>query len=216
MRIFALVLLAAVCAFTLPAGAATMQATDDAIVITGKFTTGDDVQFAELLKAHPSVKVVILYDSPGGNGMMMQRITAEIRSKLLATGVAGYCNSACAMIFLSGTQRYFTDLLPLDRTWIGFHGSYRPDGNLAREERLHMIAGMIATETAGKADPALVQRWTHLPKSSMMRFMYPGADGAPTAATVFLCDSGTCSPVPGYDALKMGIITTTQILHVAQ
>lgn len=216
MRIVAILLVAAVFACASRAGAATMQATDDAIVITGKFTVGDDVQFAELLKAHPAVKVVILYDSPGGNGTMMQRITSEIRAKLLATGVAGYCASACAMIFLSGTQRYFTDLAPLDRTWIAFHGSYRSDGNLAREERLHMIAGMIATETGGKADPALVQRWTHLPKTSVMRFTYPGADGTPQTPTVFECSNGNCSPVPGYDALKMGIITTTQILHVAQ
>lgn len=193
-----------------------MQATDDAIVITGKFTPGDDVQFAELLKSHPTAKAVILYDSPGGNGMMMQRITQAIRSNLLVTGVAGYCNSACAMIFLSGTQRYFTDLLPMERTWIGFHGSYRSDGNLAREQRLRIIAGMIDTETGGKADPALVQRWTHLPESSTIRFTYPGTNGAPKTPTVFECDNGKCTPLPGYDALKMGIITTTQILHVAQ
>jgi hypothetical protein len=198
------------------AAAATMQASSDCVVITGKIELGDDVQLAGLLKSHPGVQAIVLYDSPGGNGTMMQRITQIIRSNNLATGVAGYCISACAMIFLSGVQRYFTDLVPLQRTFLGFHGSYGPAGALASPERLRMISGMIQTETGGKADSALVFRWTHLPQDSTMRFMYPGADGAPKDPTVFQCEQGRCAPVAGYDAFKMGIITSTQILHVQQ
>lgn len=201
-----------------------MLATSDAITISGPIVRGDDVQLSTLLAANPSVKAIILYDSPGGDGLTMQRISGIIRGDLLATGVAGYCNSACAMIFLSGVQRYFTDMVPLDETSLGFHGSYTDSGTLTPERRLRMIAGMIATETAGKADPALVQRWTHLPENRTMRFTYPALNRSSSQATVFDCpvprrnlaDYGACTPVPGYDAFTMGIITSTTILHVTQ
>jgi hypothetical protein len=127
------------------------------------------------------------------------------------------------MVFLSGAQRYFADIVPVQDTSIGFHGSYEPDGSLASERRLTMIAALIADETGGKADPTLVSHWLHFPtQRSLVRFSYPGADGTPDHATVFECsgeqrsptDYGSCTPVAGHDALTMGIITSTQILHV--
>ncbi len=84
-----------------------------------------------------------------------------------------------------------------------------------------MIAGMIMDETGGKADAALVQHWTHLPSPGMtVRFAYPG--DPPKGVTVFECaghrrslsDYSTCTPVPGHDALSMGIITSVKILHL--
>ncbi len=86
-----------------------------------------------------------------------------------------------------------------------------------------MIAGMIADETGGKADPTLVAHWLHFPtRRSLVRFSYPGADGKPQHPTVFECSGGqryptdysTCTPIAGHDALDMGIITSTQVLHV--
>ena len=206
------------------ASAATMQASGEAIILTGRIMQGDDMQLDRLLSTNPSVKVVILYDSPGGDGMMMQHISAAIRGHLLATAVAGYCNSACAMIFLSGVQRYFTDLVPIEDTSLGFHGSYFPDGRLTPERRLKMIAGMVASETDGKANPTLVQRWTHLPRDYMVRFTYPGDGGTPKQTTVFECpanrrtlsDYSACTPLPGYDAVTDGIVTSAHVLHVAQ
>jgi hypothetical protein len=205
------------------ASAATMRAFDTYILVYGQFVTGDDQTFADLLKSNPSITTVVLYDSPGGNGFVMQRMSAMIRAHKLSTGVAGNCTSACAMIFLSGVQRYFTDFIPVDQTSIGFHGSYKPDGTLAAERRLTMIAGMVENETGGKADPALVQHWLHFQeRRSLVRFSYPGADGKPDHPTVFECDGGqhyptdygSCTPINGHDALSMGIITSTQILHI--
>jgi hypothetical protein len=204
------------------AAAATMTVYSDHVIVSGQFVRGDDEQFAEILKANPDLKTVILYDSPGGNGFVMQRMSALIRGHGLVTGVAGYCISACAMIFLSGVQRYFTDMVPVQNTSLGFHGSYRPDGTLAPETRLQMIKGMIMDETGGKADPALVDHWTHLDSErSTVRFTYPGTDGTPKGTTVYECsgqgrfpDYRSCTPLAGHDALSMGIITSTSILHV--
>lgn len=222
MRVYVIVLLAFVFCMS-SASAATMRVVDDYILVSGKFVQGDAETFASLLKDNPDISEVVLYDSPGGNGTVMQRMSALIRTHKMTTGVAGNCASACAMIFLSGVQRYFTDLVPVGETDLAFHGSYRPDGELASEQRLSMIAGMIADETGGKADPTLVNRWTHFSAPRfLMRFTYPGAS-ASSRPSVFECSGGQrfptdyspCTPVTGHDALSMGIITSTQVLHIA-
>jgi hypothetical protein len=207
-----------------PVLAATMRAGGTTqIIISGPFVPGDIEQFKTLLKDNPDINAVILYDSPGGDGTVMQGLSAIIRGRKLSTGVAGNCASACAMIFLSGVQRYFTDLVPTSDTSLGFHGSYESGGALAPESRLQMIKGMIRKETGGKADTALVDRWTHFyPRNHFMRFAYPGKDGLPKGPTVFECDGSQrgptdyapCQPIPGKDALSMGIITSTQLLQV--
>jgi hypothetical protein len=203
--------------------AATMRVAAPVIVISGRFEPGDAATFGDLLKNNPSITTVVLYDSPGGNGTVMQRMSAMIRGHKLSTAVAGNCVSACAMIFLSGVQRYFADIVPVQDTSIGFHGSYLPDGTLTPERRLTMLAGMVESETGGKADPALVRHWLHFEsRRSLVRFSYPGQDGKPDHPTVFECSGGqryptdysACTPIPDHDALSMGIITTTQVLHI--
>ena len=207
-----------------PAAAATMRvAGTTQIIISGAILRSDTDQFMTLLAANPDINAVVLFDSPGGDGLTMQRLSAIIRRRKFSTAVAGNCASACAMIFLSGAQRYFSNLVPIGETSIGFHGSYEADGSLAPEGRLQMLKSMILDETGGKARADLVDRWTHFyPKNQFMRFSYPGADGAPAGPTVFECngqqrgptDYASCHPIPGVTALSMGIITSTQLLQV--
>jgi hypothetical protein len=126
------------------------------------------------------------------------------------------------MVFLSGSQRSFSDGEPLDSTSLGFHGSY-VQGTLAGENRLQFLESLVETETDGKADPALVGHWLHLSdRRDTVRFRYPGPDGAPKMATVFDCEGpapnrgnyDACTPIPGPNAISMGIITSTHIVHV--
>jgi hypothetical protein len=182
----------------------------------------DGDQFAQLLQAHSSVTTVVLWDSPGGSAAANAALTGMIQMHKLNTAVAGYCVSACAMVFLSGNERNFSDGESLDMTSLGFHGSY-VDGTLARESRLQFLEGLVETETGGKADSTLVERWLHFAdQRETLRFRYPGSDGAPQSATVFDCqgpgpnrgDYDACTPVAGPNALSMGIITSTRIVHV--
>ena len=188
------------------------------IVISGPIEPGDVDQFMSLLHQFPEINTVILYDSPGGSGNVMQRLTAIIQGRKLDTAVSGNCISACAMIFLSGVHRSFANVTPVAETSIGFHGSYEPDGPLAPEPRLQMIKRMVLTETGGRADPALVERWTHFSsRNHLIRFAYPSKDGRPS---IFDCDGGqrdptdygSCTPITTGNALTMGIITTLDVL----
>ncbi len=82
-----------------------MQLYDAAIVLSGPLVSGDEGTLADMLKQNPSVTTLVLYDSPGGDGLVMQHMSAIIRGRKLATAVAGNCASACAMVFLSGVER---------------------------------------------------------------------------------------------------------------
>ncbi|HEY5230305.1 MAG TPA: hypothetical protein VIJ11_05385 [Galbitalea sp.] len=141
----------------------------------------------------------------------------------LATAVAGYCVSACAMIFLSGAKRMFSDGEPIEVTSLGYHGNYLKGGVLNQEPRLAALEATVLEETGGKADPALVERWTHFASEhETMRFRYPGPDARTTDTTVYHCSNAEpnrgnyskCEAIPGVNALTMGIITSTEIVHV--
>lgn len=202
--------------------AMTMRVAGDQAILSGRLEPSDGAQFSDLLQANSSISTVVLWNSPGGSAVANAELTATIQDRKLNTAVAGYCVSACAMVFLSGSQRYFSDGEPLDRTSLGFHGSYL-HGTLAGEKRLQFLESLVETETGGKADPSLVAHWLHLSdESQTVRFRYPGSDGSPKTATVFNCQGGGpnrgdydfCSPIAGPNALSMGIITSTQIVHV--
>ena len=203
-------------------GAMTMRVAGDQAILSGQLVRSDGEQFAELLQANPSVSTVVLWNSPGGSAPANAALTSMIQEHKLNTAVAGYCVSACAMVFLSGSQRFFSDGEPIDNTSLGFHGSYE-QGTLAPEKRLQFLENLVETETGDKADRTLVEHWLHLSdRNDTVRFRYPGADGAPKAPTVFDCNGGgpnhgnydSCTPITGPNAISMGIITSTQIFHV--
>ncbi|MGA8534108.1 MAG: hypothetical protein WB615_08370 [Candidatus Tumulicola sp.] len=203
--------------------AMTMRVAGDQAILSGRLEPSDEAQFSQVLQSNPSISTVVLWNSPGGSAAANADLTAMIQDRKLDTAVAGYCVSACAMVFLSGSQRYFSDGESLDRTSLGFHGSYL-HGTLAGEKRLQFLENLVETETEGKTDPSLVEHWLHLAdESQTVRFRYPGSDGTPKTATVFNCQGGggpnrgdydSCTPIAGPNALSMGIITSTRIVHV--
>ena len=206
-----------------PAHAMTMNVVDDQLLLSGPVVVDDPARFRALLDANPAVKTVVLSDSPGGAASANDAITDMIEAYHLDTVVTGYCVSACAMIFLSGNNRSFGDRHPLELTSLGFHGSYS-GGVLASETRLQSLKQRVLARTAGKIDPALVDRWLHFTdERNSIRFRYPGTTIPSTAPTVFFCpfqrfpNAGqydSCEPIKDIDALTAGILTSTAIVRV--
>jgi hypothetical protein len=87
------------------------------ITIEGRIEEGDEVRFAKVAK--DVTGGIVLMNSPGGEFKTGLDIARQIRAKKLNTG-ALYCASICAVMWLSGSDRYYTK-----KSSIGFHGVYR-------------------------------------------------------------------------------------------
>ena len=208
-----------------PADAMTMQVRGDQLIASGRIVPDDAAQFRTLVAANPKLKTVVLWNSPGGSASANDAITETIESGGLDTVVAGFCVSACAMIFLAGKDRSFGDLEPMRLTSLGFHASY-VGGHLAADRRLAALKARVLERTGGKIDPALVDRWLHISdERSSIRFQYPGDPAAATtsSATTYFCPLGrspnagdykNCEAIPNTSALSAGIVTSTEIVHV--
>jgi hypothetical protein len=204
------------------ADAMTMRVVGDELILSGQVVQPDIAQFTTIIQNNPAIKTVLFMNSPGGDAVANRTISTMIIEHNFNTAVAGFCVSACAMMFLSGTERYFSDGTPLVMTSLGFHGNYDVRG-LGPELRLLALKTYVLNRTGGKADPALIDQWIHYadPRNTM-RFIYPRPDAADTTPFTFHCigpranqgDYAACEPITGANALTMGIITSTQILHV--
>jgi Clp protease len=204
------------------ADAMTMRVVGDEVILSGQVVQPDIAQFTTILQNNPAIQIVLFMNSPGGDAVANRAISAMIIEHKFTTAVAGYCVSACAMLFLSGTERYFSDGTPLAMTSLGFHGNYSAAG-LGPELRLLSLKTYVLDRTGGKADPALIDQWTHYADAhNTTRFIYPRPDAADKTPFTFHClgpranqgDYSACEPIAGANALTMGIITSTQILHV--
>lgn len=89
------------------------------------FATGDVAddyrQFAAALD-NKGIERIVFVNSPGGDlwtGMQIGRLIAD---RGLNTVVAGYCISACSIMFMGGRLRTFSDTFRPALTYVGIHG----------------------------------------------------------------------------------------------
>ena len=86
----------------------------------------DMQQFREAL-SKPGVDTVAFVNSPGGDlwtGLTIGRMIAEKRLKTVA---AGFCVSACSIMFMGGRERTFSDAFRPMQTYVGIHGAHAKD-----------------------------------------------------------------------------------------
>jgi hypothetical protein len=142
------------------------------------------------------------------------------RAKGLQTAVSGYCYSSCSRMFLGGKKRSFTDDFPPEYTHVGFHGHYDDHGHLLAKEILtYGLKNWIIKYSDGKADPALVDRWIHIPVNVGMIHFYDPDLLEREGVSTFMCQ-GTepmarsvlgCEPIRK-NALDLGIVTSLAIV----
>ena len=197
-----------------------VQQKGNQLILSGPIEVGDEAGVRAALNANPSVKTLILRNSPGGDVKAAYAIGNMVREKQLRTAVSGFCNSGCSRLFLGGIERLFTDDYPADLTHVGFHGHYYTDGPMKGQLKREAVerAGLkqwIINHSDGKADPTLVERWINIPvNNGFMHFFHPGIAAARKSST-FFCEHGPipgagifgCEPI-GKNALELGIITS--------
>jgi hypothetical protein len=207
-----------------PARAMDMEIVGDQIQLSGPVVPGDFDQFQKLIKWRGfRLNVVVLRDSPGGIAGEGFRIAELIRGERMRTAVAGRCFSACALIFLGGTQRGFADDPAPGGNFVAFHGLYLMDGRLARDAEVP-TREWIVRFTDRRIDPTLVKIWGRLEnmQDAVLFFdptRFKGRDGA----SVFICRTAdaqrrrpaeqSCDPLADTDGYEQGIFTDRRVVR---
>jgi hypothetical protein len=201
-----------------PAQAMVMEAFGNQAVLSGTVYDGDYFKFLNLLRDHPDIDTVILRDSPGGNAHEGGSIDGVIMQRKLNTAVDGYCLSACAYLLLSGVERRFLEGSDEGRSFVGFHGTYTGTvTSLGPIDQASVWENQrwIYAHTDGKADKALVERWTTLRSPNGLIYFYDSARiKTRDRVSIFLCQGNEqrmpidCERIAGTDGYEQGIFTS--------
>ena len=106
------------------ASAMEMHVSGDQLILGGFIEVQDYDKFIRTIT--PSVRTVVLTNSPGGVRLVGQHIAQEIRRRGLSTVAQGSCVSACANLFLGGVERRLAN----SASFLAFHSNYtNPSGN---------------------------------------------------------------------------------------
>ena len=195
---------------------------DKQLILTGRIVGDEPSKVREALAKSPEIDTVILRNSPGGNAAAGYEVGQLLRERGLRTAVSGFCYSSCSRMFLGGRTRYFTDDYPAERTEIGFHGHYYPNGRLnANLVSRYGLRDWIIKYSDGKADLQLVERWINIPYSRGMIYFFDSALVSRDGASTFLCQGDeptrvafACEPI-AKTALDLGVVTSLEIGHSA-
>jgi hypothetical protein len=193
---------------------------DSTLVLSGPVESDDLARLRDQLAAGP-VRLVVLHESPGGDLWTGYQIGTRIHDEGLPTAVSGKCESACGLIFLSGTERAFSDGRPIAQTMVGLHGAHSTDTLQPMTELGPRMAWVIRTMTGRKYPSDLLQR-TVYPRHAedMVYAFHPGRYPVQAAGRgVLEClkqpdVSFKCAMLDGLDALGIGVITTPEILKL--
>jgi hypothetical protein len=192
---------------------------DDVLVMSGPVDEGDLVRLRDALASGPKPALVLLDDSPGGDLWVGYQLANLIRQEGLPTAVSGKCESACGLIFLSGTRRAFSDGRAIAQTMVGLHGAHAVGSFQPLPELGPRMAWVIKTSTDRKYPADLLQRTVYPRHAEDMVYAffpgrYPaGAKGRGVVECLKQPDAKfKCDMLDGLDALGIGIVTTPELL----
>ena len=201
-----------------PASAMEFNLVGDTLVMSGPVASTDLVRLRDHLAGN-KVRLVLLHESPGGDLWNGYHVGHRIRDEGLPTAVSGKCESACALIFLSGSQRWFSDGRPIGQTMVGLHGAHSVDTKQPLPELGPRMAYVIKTMTGRKYPPDLLERTVYPRNAEDMVYTFHPARYPQTAPARGVVEclkqpdvSFKCRMLDGLDGLGIGIITQPEVL----
>ena len=179
-RILATVLLTSA---TLPTQAASIDVKDNVIQISGIIRL-NDILALEVETDGLDKPMVVRLDSNGGSFLPAIRIGEMIRQKGWSTHVERRCLSACAVIWLSGSQKSMSTAAQ-----IGFHQVYNRETGLVEAQPMNFLRSYLARlgytkemiEFATQAGPADMSYFTGSDSQRLGVQVIVGAMAEPSA-----------------------------------
>lgn len=225
-------LLRSVCVATLSVAASSVAGMEikvvgDQVIMSGAIDGSELARLRDAIAVSgaAAIKGVILRDSPGGDAWTALRVGELIREKGWITGVSGYCFSGCALMFLGGVERHFTDDKPALQTQVAFHATYntadslRAFGGSVNPEMTYKARHWIKDFTAGRLSDAMLDRFDRLEKTEFVHFFDSRRLPRAGQPSVFVCSHAVndpkqkCRPVGGTDVYAEGIATSQVLMR---
>lgn len=179
---------------------------------------GDDyLKFKQAL-AEPGIDTVVFVNSPGGELWDGLHIAHLIREKQVKTVIAGYCISACSIMFMGGKERQFSDLFRPAQTFIGIHGPHNKDTKAVNPQKAVQLLYFFEKGMGERFNEKVMKMaFYDMDDSDALLRVFDGARAPKRVA--FHCRSGKtprqeCTNVPDQDALSLGIVTTNEFATV--
>ncbi len=174
-----------------PVFAMSIEVQGNQVVMAGPVTGNECAQLTSILE-HNEVHAVILTSSNGGNANAGYCVGELIRKHQLNTVIRGNCSSSCSRMWLGGVSR----TLEGSYSQVGLHGNYDDNGRLIPAAPARLQAWI---PNYAPVNRDLMERWTVLPYNTQMMHFYNDK--------ALLCDRGSCTLMPGWNAIKAGLST---------
>jgi hypothetical protein len=163
--------------------------------------------------ADGGVQRVVFVNSPGGDLWTGLQVGRMIRDAGLATRVAGYCHSACSIMFMGGRDRRFATGYPPRATMIGLHGPHDRTTRSVSPMAAPQIYAFYKAQMGERFDAVIVNQALYrlTDASGMLRLREPGRNRTEDSVPWF-CPAGNTPPAqcerhPGHDAYSLGLLT---------
>jgi hypothetical protein len=215
------IVFAAALAFAaLPAAAMHFIAEPPYLHLMGRVAASDWPVWEEAMERYKGeIDTIVFHRSPGGHSNTGRKIGQSIRKLGLKTIVAGRCVSACANMFLGGTERQFTERLGevSPSPTLGFHGSYNRETKQVNRKR---SGDYFLQMTDGKMSEELVERFIRIENYKGALFLvHPEQRKRRNLPLAYLCSGeedtrnfdGACATADGVDALSTGVVTSWKL-----
>jgi hypothetical protein len=209
-----------------PTTAMEVRVLDDQIIMSGSIDGSELPQLWNIAaerRATP-IRTVVLRDSGGGDLRTALQAGDFIREQGWNTAVSGYCFSGCALMYLGGKQRGFTDDKPVFQTQLGFHGTYYVATAFHATPGSLNISGTIQARnwmkrrTDGKISDGMLDRFEALAQSDFIHFFDSTRLPRKGQVAAYVCPivkdgKRKCEPIHGADAYREGIANSETVIR---
>ena len=178
------------------------------------FATGpvedDAAKFQQALDK-PGVDTVVFVNSPGGDLWTGLRVGRMIEAKRMNTVIAGYCVSACSIMFMGGQQRSFSGAFRPAQTFIGIHGAHNRDTKGIDPRAQPQIFAFYKHAMGARFNAELMNRALYDMEDAGALLRIYDNQRAPKPVAHHCRSAQTlrqqCTDFKEYDALNLGIVT---------
>ena len=161
------------------------------------------------------VDTVVFVNSPGGDLWTGLRVGRMIEARGLKTVVAGYCVSACSVMFMGGRQRTFSDAFRPAQTFVGIHGAHNRDTRSVDPRMQPQLFAFYKQGMAGRFNADVMNRALYEMDDAGALLRVFDAQRTPRQAP-YHCRSGQslrqhCTEFKDQDALGLGVVTSNAL-----